>query len=334
MRGTSGGDINTSPWLARIGKRGRLLVGASLGFNGLSSRDSGGNWTGFDVEIARAVAAALFGDTSAVEFVPLASADRFDALDAGHIDFGSYNASITYTREAAHGATFVHPILYDGEVLATPKANIRPGRDANASIHDVIGRRIGMLAGSTTADNVARHCGRAGLEYEATLYRTPQEALAGYLSGEVDLYCLDSYLLAGELSRAGELDRHVFLTDQVSLEAMSPVVRASDWQLVRAVRWVLYALIEADNLGLTQDSVARALDDAPTPYLRRFLSPDGESARNIGLVPNFTTTILEQVGSYRDIFERNLGARSALGQERRANNLRAHGGMLYAPLFI
>ncbi|MDT7802840.1 MAG: polar amino acid transport system substrate-binding protein [Actinomycetota bacterium] len=191
-----------------------------------------------------------------------------------------------------------------------------------------------MLAGSTTADNVTRYCGRAGVEYSAKLYRTPQEALAGYLSGEVDLYCLDSYLLAGELARAGEIAGHVFLTDQVSLEAMSPVVRACDWQLVKAVRWALYALIEADNLGLTQDTMVRVREEASTPYLRRFLQPDARSAQNIGLVPDFTTQILEQVGSYGDIFERNLGARSALKQQRKANNLRTRGGMLYAPLFI
>lgn len=280
---------------------------------------------------------ALFDDADAVEFVPLTSADRFDALNSGEIDIGSYNASITYSREAAHDVTFVHPFLYDGEVLATPRANLRPTskkRGTGASVHDVIGRRIGMLAGSTTADNVARYFGRGKLEYSPTLYRTPQEALAGYLGGEVDIYCLDSYLLAGELASVGELDKHVFLTDQVSLEAMSPVVRAADWQLARAVRWVLYALIEADNLGLRQDTITDALAEATTPYLRRFLAPPEESARNIGLIPMFTTRLLEGVGSYHDIFERNLGARSPLKQERRANNLRTNGGMLYAPLFI
>jgi hypothetical protein len=141
-------------------------------------------------------------------------------------------------------------------------------------------------------------------------------------------------MLAGELARATGLDDHVFLTDQVSLEAMSPVARAVDWQLGKAIRWVLFALIEADNLGLTQETVARTRKEPPTPYVRRFLEPEAASARNLGLVPDFTTRILEQVGSYGDIFERNLGVGSALKQERRANNLRTRGGMLYAPLFI
>ena len=326
--------ITGIPALECVRRRGNIRVGVSLGFNGLSGCNPEGIWAGFDVEIANAVAAALFGDADAVEFVPLASADRFDALSAGDIDIGSYNASITYFREARYDATFIHPILYDGEVFATPKENIRPGRGAGASIRDVTGTRIGMLAGSTTADNVARYCGHLELDYSAVLYRTPQAALSGYLAGEVDIYCLDSYLLAGELSRAGEMDGHVFLADQVSLEAMSPVARARDWQLVKAVKWALYALIEADNLGLRQDTVAEVRAQPPTSYLHRFLAPDADSVQSIGLVPDFTTRIVEQVGSYSDVFERNLGARSALKQERRANNLRGNGGMLYAPLFI
>jgi polar amino acid transport system substrate-binding protein len=334
MEGNVGNKADEIPVLELVGQRGKIRVGTSLGFYGLSSPDANGNWSGFDIDIARAVAAALFGDADAVEYVPLTPAERFDALNEQRIDFGSFNSSITYMREAEYGATFVHPILFDGEVFATPRANIRPGRESGASIGDVIGTRIGMFAGSTTADNVASHCGRAGVEYTATLYRTPEEALAGYLSGEVDVYCLDSYMLAGELARATGLDEHVFLTDQVSLEAMSPVARGVDWQLVKAIRWVLFALIEADNLGLTQETVARARKEPPTPYVRRFLEPEAASARNLGLVPDFTTRVLEQVGSYGDIFERNLGVGSALKQERRANNLRTRGGMLYAPLFI
>ena len=287
-------------------------------------------WAGFDVDLGHAMAAAILGSPEAVEFVPLASGERFDALNDGHIDVGSYNASITYTREAVHGAAFVHPVLFDGEIFATPKSNVRVPGGADVSIHDVENTRIGMFAGSTTAENVERYCGRLGVAHTPLLYGSPQEALAAYLAGEFDLYCIDRYLLAGELVRAGGLDDHVVLTDQVSLEAMSPVALAGDWQLVRAVRWVLFALIEADNLGLGRDTA----EPAPTPYLRRFLSPDPGSAENIGLVPDFTTRILDAVGSYGDVFERNLGARSPLKQERRANRQRSLGGMLYAPLFI
>ncbi|GAA3635401.1 amino acid ABC transporter substrate-binding protein [Kineosporia mesophila] len=318
--------------LKQARQRNRIRVGVSLGFHGLSAPDIHGRWTGFDVDIARAISVALFGDADRVEFVPLSSAERFDALEAGDIDVGSYNASITYSRESRHDATFVHPILFDGEVFATRPENLRGTADG-ASVRDVIATRIGMLAGSTTADNVERYCGRAGIDYTAVLFRTPQEALNGYLSGKTDVYCLDSYLLAGELSGAGEIDRHVFLADQVSLEAMSPVARTRDWQLVKAVRWVLFALIESDNLGLTQGNLAEA-SRSPSRYLGRFLAPDADSVRHLGLVPEFTTRIIEQVGSYADVFDRHLGARSALQQERRANGLRGDGGMLYAPLFI
>lgn len=330
------GDVSSDSALDRIRQRGVIRVGVSLGFTGLSSCGDDGRWAGFDVDIGHAIAAAILDEGDAVEFVPLASAERFDALNDRHIDIGSYNSSVTYTREAVHGAAFVHPILFDGEIFATPKSNVRGPSGVDVSIHEVESTRIGMFAGSTTAENVERYCGREELGYTPKLYGSPQEALAAYLAGEFDLYCIDRYLLAGELVRAGGIDDHVILTDQVSLEAMSPVALASDWQLVRAVKWVLYALIEADNLGLTQDTArpASAVVETATPYLRRFLSPDAGSAQNIGLVPDFTTRILNAVGSYGDVFERNLGAQSPLKQQRRANNQRALGGMLYAPLFI
>ncbi|MFI5635614.1 transporter substrate-binding domain-containing protein [Streptomyces sp. NPDC051664] len=332
----------TNSGLPHIRRSGALRVGSSLGFSGLSAYDeSSGSWTGFDTDIARAVAVALLGDEDAVEFLPLASAERFDALDDGRIDLGSYNSSITLTREAEYDVTFVHPLLYDGEVFATRPGNLRLGQGQDGAadgsrrtIRDTVGTRIGMLAGSTTADNVSRHCGQVGVEYTAYLYRTPQQALGAYLSGEVDVYCLDSYLLAGELSRHGDFDDHVFLDDQVSLEAMSPVVRGSDWAFTKAVRWVLFALIEADNLGLTRDSVLPVSEAAPGTYLHQFLRPDKKHAENLGLLPDFTSRILERVGSYSDIFERNLGAGSPLKQGRKANRLRTSGGMLYAPLFI
>jgi polar amino acid transport system substrate-binding protein len=329
-----GDGISSESALDRIRQRGVIRVGVSLGFTGLSSCGDDGVWTGFDVDIGHAVAAAILGRYDAVELVPLASTERFDALNDGRIDIGSYNSSVTYTREAVHGAAFVHPILFDGEIFATPKSNVRASGGVDASIRDVDGTRIGMFTGSTTAENVERYCGRVGLSYTPKLYGSPQEALAAYLAGEFDLYCIDRYLLAGELVRAGGVDDHVILTDQVSLEAMSPVALASDWQLVRAVKWVLYALIEADNLGLTCGTADEEPAETSTPYLRRFLSPDAESARNIGLVPDFTMRILKLVGSYGDVFERNLGAQSPLKQQRRANNQRALGGMLYAPLFI
>ncbi|MEU5364058.1 transporter substrate-binding domain-containing protein [Streptomyces sp. NPDC005925] len=321
--------------LERIRCRGKIRVGTSLGFHGLSLYDDKrSTWTGFDVDMARAVAVALLGDAEAIEFVPLTSAERFEALAEQRIDMGSYNASITYTREAEHGLTFIHPVLHDGEVFATRPENLRHGAGSDLSIREVKSARIGMLAGSTTAENVSRLCRRDNIDYTPVLYRTPQDALAGYLSGEASVYCLDSYLLAGELSSSGEIDNHVFLREQVSLEAMSPVARSADWDLVRAIRWALFAVIEADNLGLTQHSLPTAEEESATPYLRSFLRPSARTVEKLGLQPDFTSLILEKVGSYSDIFERNLGMSSALKQERKANHLRTQGGMLYAPLFI
>lgn len=321
--------------LQRIRRRGNIRIGTSLGFNGLSSYDEeNARWTGFDVDIARAIAVAVLGDADAVEFIPLATSERFEALDGQHIDLGSYNSSVTFSREADHDATFIHPLLYDGEIFATRRENLQGEAGAGCSVLDARGTRIGMLATSTTADNVSQYCHRLGVAYTPVMYDTPQEALAGYLTGQVDLYCLDSYLMAGELSRTGALDEHVFLRDQVSLEAMSPVARSSDWQFAKSVKWVLFAIIEADNLGLTQEAAPFGHADVRSPYLRRFLRPAVGSVEKIGLRPDFTSKIVEHVGSYRDIFERNLGMRSALKQERKFNRLRTEGGMLYAPLFI
>lgn len=327
--------LTSASALEKIRRRGSIRVGASLGFYGLSSYDEDSDkWIGFDIDIARAIAVAVLGDADAVEFVPLASSDRFEALDKGHIDLGSYNSSITYNREAEHNATFIHPILYDGEVFATRRENLSRKKGADSSIQDAKRVSIGMMAGSTTADNVSQYCGKKNVQYVPRSYGTPQEALTGYISGEVDIYCLDSYLLAGELSRNGEIEDHVFLNDQVSLEAMSPVARSSDWEFAKAIRWALFAIIEADNLGLTQGSAPFTDESALTPYVRKFLRPTTLSVKNLGLRPNFTSSIIEKVGSYSDIFERNLGMRSALKQQRKSNHPRTRGGMLYSPLFI
>jgi polar amino acid transport system substrate-binding protein len=327
--------LTSASVLERIKHRGSIRVGTSLGFYGLSSYDEdSGEWIGFDTDIARAIAVAILGDAGAVEFVPLASSERFEALDKGHIDLGSYNSSITYYREAEHDATFIHPILYDGEIFATRRENLSHKKGVGSSIQDAKSVSIGMLSGSTTADNVSQYCGKKNVQYVPRLYATPQEALAGYISGEVDIYCLDSYLLAGELSRKGEIEDHIFLNDQVSLEAMSPVARSSDWKFAKAIRWTLFAIIEADNLGLTQGSAPFTDESALSPYVRKFLRPTTLSVEKLGLRPNFTSSVIEKVGSYSDIFERNLGMRSTLKQQRKANHLRTRGGMLYAPLFI
>ncbi|WP_147194069.1 amino acid ABC transporter substrate-binding protein [Pantoea sp. MBD-2R] len=317
--------------IKRIEQHDVLNVGVSLGFKGLSQRDAARNsWQGFDIDLARAVAISVLGDGGKIHFVPLQSADRFQALRDGVIDLGTFNASVTFQREAEYGVSFVHPMLFDGEVLMTPYSNLT--QDAPKA-QFTRRRRIAAMRGSTTEENLTRYFGMLNLPCEIILFDAPHQARQAYQQGECDIYCLDGYLLAGEQAQLTDADQHLILEDRISLEVMAPAVNAQDPQWHAAVRWIMRALIEAENLGLNSQNIIEKSDN-PTGYLQTFLYPDPAFCHRLGLQPAFIRDIIFHVGNYGEIFERNLGKDSPLKQSRRDNKTWAEGGMLWSPLFI
>jgi ABC-type amino acid transport substrate-binding protein len=314
-----------------IRQRDVLNVGVSLGFRGLSFRNAVKNcWEGFDIDLARAVAVAVFGDAGKIHYMPLQSGDRFRALRDGVIDLGSFNSSITFQREAESEVTFVHPMLFDGEVLMTPASNLlEPVEQASYTRK----RRIAAMRGSTTEENLKRYFGNLNLSCEISLFDSPSQARQAYQHGECNIYCLDSYLLAGERAQLTDKEAHIILQDRISLETMSPAVASNDPQWLKAVTWIMRALIEAENLQVSSKNIHEMSQEA-TGYLKTFLYPSEQNCKNLGLRPEFIREIIHQVGNYGEIFQRNLGKYSELNQARRDNNLWSQGGMLYSPLFI
>lgn len=317
--------------IQRIKQHDILNVGVSLGFKGLSSRDTAGNsWSGFDIDLARAVAVSVLGDSGKIHFIPLQSANRFQALRDGVIDLGTFNASVTFQREAGFDISFVHPMLFDGEVLMTSRHNLT---DTQPQARFTRSRRIAAMRGSTTEENLTRYFAALDLPCEIRLFDSPLQARLAYQRGECDIYCLDSYLLAGEHSQLADKEQHLILDDRISLEAMAPAVSSEDPQWHAAVRWVMRALIEAENLGLNSQNIAEK-GKHPAGYLQTFLCPDTAMCQNLGLRDSFIRDVIRQVGNYGEIFERHLGSNSTLKQSRRDNRPWALGGMLYSPLFI
>ncbi|MBA4821892.1 amino acid ABC transporter substrate-binding protein [Pantoea ananatis] len=317
--------------IKRIEQHDVLNVGVSLGFKGLSQRDPLNNsWNGFDIDLARAVAISVLGDGGKIHFIPLQSADRFQALRDGVIDLGTFNASVTFQREAEYGINFLHPMLFDGEVLMTPRSNLT---EETPQARFTRQRRIAAMRGSTTEENLTRYFDELNLPCEILLFDSPQQARQAYESGECDIYCLDGYLLAGEHHQLTESSQHLILDDRISLEAMAPAVSASDSQWYIATKWVMRALIEAENLGITQKNILEKSDN-PEGYLKTFLYPDANLCSQLGLQPDFIREIIRKIGNYGEIFERNLGKNSELKQQRRDNKPWAEGGMLWSPLFI
>jgi polar amino acid transport system substrate-binding protein len=316
----------------RIVRRGHLRAGVSKGIYGLSYRDEKLHcWRGFDVELARAVAAAVLGDADAVEFLPVAPEERCATVAEGLVDIGTFNASATLGREAEHDVLFPQAMLYDGEAFLV-RASEFEGRDSTSGIAALSQRIVAVQQGATTTANLVHHFGQRQLSYELRPFATPQQALAAYASGVCNVYALDRIPLSGERLRLPAPEQHLILDEQVSKEAMGPVVSAADSAWSRAVTWVMRVLIEGEELGLTSLNCGRHVDIGEI-HVRTFLHPSPHVLQRLGLQPGFPLLVLRQVGNYAEVFARTLGHASPLHLPRLKNTLWSQGGLLISPSF-
>lgn len=316
--------------IKKIQKRGYLKVGVSLGILGLSHfNESSRQWAGFDVDIARSLAAAILGESDAIECIPLQSGERFQALQSQIIDIGTFNATITLSREVNHNLTFMDPLLYDGEAFMVRKDCFRKA----GSIENMPSRIVTVLRGSTTLTNLRHYFSKKNLDYDVMFYESPEDALRAYEDNTCTIHCLDRILLAGERQRLKQPDAHIILQDIVTQEAMSPVVSSDDPFWVRSVRWILKALIEAEELEISRENLAEKKKQA-SDYINQFLDPPSLLCSQLGLPRKFTENCIAQVGNYADIFHKNIGNLSKLLLSRGENELRSKGGLLFSPLFL
>jgi len=314
--------------LTRVQSRLRLNCGVSDGRVGFSHQNSNGRWVGIDADFCRAVAAAATGDAEQVRFVPLMTAARFVALRSNEIDLLSRNTTWTLGREVGLGVHFVGTLYYDGQGFMVP----RKGRAKK--LVDLKGTKICVTQKTTTEENLADYFGSRGWKYEAVLSKSIDEASQGFFAGSCSAYTADrSNLAAVRLRAPGGPQNYLILPEEISKEPLGPAVKRGDETWLALVKWIYFALIEAEELGVTSKNIRAKLESKNDLRLAKFFDSNGAFARHLGIKPGWVPRIVEAVGNYGDMFERNLGRQSALKLDRGPNRLWTQGGLMYSPPF-
>ncbi len=305
-------------------QRGALICGVSQGVPGFSIADASGAWSGFDVDFCRAVAAATLGDAAKVRFVPLSADERFDALKAKKIDLLSRNSTWTMGREEALGLVFVGVNYYDGQGFLATKA-----KHVDSAL-ELDGAKVCVQSGTTSALNVADFFEANHMKLDLIVTPTVEELQQAYLGGRCDVMTADMSALYALRTKFPKPEDHVILPDVISKEPLGPAVRQDDMTWFNIVKWVNFALIDAEELGIGTKTIDAALN-SQKPDVRRFVGAEGDFGKQLGLAPTWAVAAVKAGGNYGELFERDLGAQSPLGIPRGLNELWSNGGVQYAP---
>ncbi len=304
--------------------RGQLQCGVSTGLAGFGSPNDAGQWQGLDVDICRAVSAAVFKNVDKIKFVPLTAKERFTALQSGEIDLLSRNTTWTMSRDTAAGLNFTGISYYDGQGFMVKKT-----LDV-VSAKELSGASICVQTGTTTELNLADYFRSNKIEYNPVVFEKLSEALAAYNAGRCDAFTTDVSQLYSIRLTLGNANDHIVLPEIISKEPLGPVVRQGDPRWANIVRWTLFAMINAEELGVTQGNVDQ-MKASKNPSVRRLLGVEGEYGAAVGLDNDWAYQIIKLVGNYGESFDRNVGAGSPLGIARGQNALWRDGGLQYAP---
>jgi len=310
--------------LAAVKERGLLKCGVGQGLLGFSSQGVQNNWTGFDVDICRAIAAAIFDDPDKVTFTPLDAASRFSALQSGQIDVLSRNSTWTMSRETSLGLLFVGVAYYDGQGFLLRRDT---GIDTALQLG---GKTVCTQTGTTTELNLSDYFRANEMPLNVLALGTAEETRTAYDERKCDVLTSDVSQLYAERLKLASPDSHIILPEVISKEPLGPAVRQGDDQWFNLVRWTLYALINAEELGVKSATIDEALK-SPSPDIRRLVGSEGEFGPQIGLEKDWAVRAIRAVGNYGEIFERNVGAESRLSIPRGLNALWTRGGIQYAP---
>ena len=311
--------------LADVQERGTLRCGVNGLVPGLSLRDEAGRWSGLDVDFCRAVAAAALGAKEKVELVPLTSEERLKALAEGRVDLLSRNTTWTLSRDVAEGVSFVGVLYYDGQGFMVPRST------SLLSALELTGKSVCALAGTTSVENAKRYFTRHRMELKLRTFEDWDAARAAYLKGDCGVLTSDQSQLFALRTTLEQPRGHRILPEVISKEPLGPAVRHGDSRWFDVVRWTLFGLINAEEMGIDSGNVERARELAESEETRLLLDVDGTIAEALGLNPHWITRAIAQVGNYAEIFERNLGDQSPLKIKRGLNALWTDGGLHYAP---
>ena len=328
VAGVAAASMASAATLDDVKARGTLNCGVTTGLVGFASPDENGVWNGFDVGICRAVAAAIFGDGDAVEFVPTTGKTRFTALASGEIDLLARNTTWTFSRDVDLKFEFVGVNYYDGQGFMVP-SNL-----GVTSATELDGATVCIQTGTTTELNLADFFRSNGISYEPVPIETNAEAQQQYLAGACDVYTTDASGLAATRASFEAPGDHILLPEIISKEPLGPLVRHGDNEFADIARWTLNALITAEELGVTSANIEE-LSAAPTnnPEVNRLLGTEGELGAMLGLEADWAKNAIAVGGNYAELFENNIGENTPIGLARGLNAQWTQGGLLYSPPF-
>ena len=301
--------------------KGYVQCGVSQGLPGFSNADDNGNWTGIDVDLCRAVAAAIFGDGDKVRFTPLSAKQRFTALSSGEIDILSRNTTWTMTRDTQLGLNFAGVNYYDGQGMMVPS-----GLGVKSAM-ELDGANICTNTGTTTELNITDFFRSNKMSFNLVAFEKADEVVAAYDAGRCDVYTTDRSALAAQRTKLTDPNAHKVLPEIISKEPLGPVVRQGDDQWFNIVRWTLNALINAEELGVTQSNV-QSMKNSDNPAIKRLLGTEGNFGEELGLENDWAANAIKAVGNYGESYEKTV---APLGLARGVNALWSAGGIMYAP---
>ena len=310
--------------LKTVKERGILNCGANGTLAGFGLPDAQGNWTGLDVDLCRAVAAAIFNDAKKVKFVPLSAKDRFTALQSGEVDLLVRNTTWTSSRDTSLGLNFTGVNYYDGQGFMVRKA-----LKVNSAL-ELNGASVCVQQGTTTELNLADYFRAHNMQVKTVTFATANEAVKAYDSGRCDAYTTDASGLYAERLRLANANDHIILPEIISKEPLGPAVRHGDDQWFDIVKWTLFAMLDAEEFNITSKNVDDMVKST-NPEIKRFVGTEGNYGEQLGLTKDWAVRIIKLVGNYGESFERNVGQGSPLKIDRGLNRLWTKGGIQYAP---
>ncbi len=323
-----GGEVGnftaTTSRLNTIQSRGNLICGVNGQLPGFSFVNQNGEYSGMDVDICRAVASALFDDPLKVEYRDLSAQERFTAVQSGEVDLLSRNTTWTISRDTSVGMEFAPTTFYDGQgVMVTKASGIQ-------ALQDMEGKSVCVLAGTTNEQNFADRMRKLGVNYQPVVFEDTDAVFAAYEQGRCEAVSSDRSQLIARRVVLGNPDEHEVLGAVISKEPLGALVANGDARWFDAVKWIIYALIQAEEFGISSENIA-SFENSEDPQIRRFLGQEGNLGEDMGLPNDFAARVIKNVGNYSEVYERNIGQPFDL--DRGLNELWTNGGLLYSPPF-
>jgi len=312
--------------LATVLSRGKLLCGVSGELPGFSFVGQDGKYSGLDVEVCRAIAAALFDNPDAVEFRNLNAKERFTAVQTGEVDILSRNTTWTTSRDTSVGLEFAPVVFYDGQGILVKQAS------GIKTLADLKGKSICLQTGTTTEQNLTDQMRKRNIPYTPVVFEDVNTTFATYAEGRCDGITADRSQLISRRTTLPKPGDHTILPELLSKEPLAPAIAGGDPAWADAVRWMVYGLMEAEELGITSQNITQQISSTD-PTVKRFLGTEGDLGQGMGLPKDFAVRMIKHVGNYGEIYDRNLGASTTLNLPRGQNHLWTKGGLLFSPPF-